>query len=84
MTPPQDREIMKGFLKRWWKVPRAVRIISLTALFVVVGLVDNYEGHRRQFADGQILFWQSLFFLLVLIVVLFSEAKHEGRLRNNL
>ena len=75
---------MKGFLKRWWKVPRAVRIISLTAIFVAVGLVDNYEGHRHHSADGQILFWQSLFFLIVLIVVLFSEAKHEGRLRNNL
>ncbi len=75
---------MKSFLKRWWKVPRAVRIISMIVIFAVVGSVDNYESHRHHSATGQILFWQSMFFVIVLVVVMFSEAKHEGRLRNNL
>jgi hypothetical protein len=75
---------MKSFLKRWWQVPRALRIISVIVIFAVIGSVDNYESHRHHSANGQILFCQSLFFLIVLFVFLYSEAKHEGRLRNNL
>jgi hypothetical protein len=74
---------MTHVLQQWWKVPRPARLLILLVIIACVSLADNYVGHRPHSDEGLILFCQSAFFILLIVVTFYAEEIHKRASQRN-
>jgi len=68
---------MANVLRRWWKVPRLVRMLILLVIIACASLADNYVSHRHHSDVGLILLCQSAFFILLIVLTFYAEVIHK-------
>ena len=74
---------MTHVLQQWWKVPRLARLLILLVIIACVSLADNYVGHRHHSDVGLILFCQSAFFFLLILLTFYAEEIHKRASQKN-
>lgn len=53
-------------------------MLILLVIIACVSLADNYESHRHHADVGLILFCQSAFFLLLIVLTFYVDVIHRG------